>query len=133
MLRIGLFTDTFIPVVDGVGRVSLAYAETLCKMGHQVTVVAPLNDTGYRGGYPFELLDYLGTAVPGNRHRNPDEKSENEERMKMSFHKELRALPRCYRSLIQDLRGHMQHAQSPDILVPLLPLLRPLQSPQRAT
>lgn len=67
MLRIGQFTDTFIPVVDGVGRVSLAYAETLCKMGHQVTVVTPLYDTGYRGGYPFELLDFYGMTVPGNK------------------------------------------------------------------
>lgn len=65
MLRIGQFTDTFLPVVDGVGRVALAYSETLCKMGHQVTVVAPMYDTGYRGGYPFELVDYQASGVPG--------------------------------------------------------------------
>ena len=65
MLRIGQFTDTFIPVVDGVGRVALAYAETLCKMGNQVTVVAPMYDTGYRGGYPFELVDFQGMSLPG--------------------------------------------------------------------
>lgn len=65
MLRIGQFTDTFLPVVDGVGRVALAYAETLCKMGHQVTVVAPMYDTGYRGGYPFELVDFTAKELPG--------------------------------------------------------------------
>ena len=65
MLRIGQFTDTFLPVVDGVGRVALAYSETLCKMGHQVTVVAPMYDTGYRGGYPFELVDFSARKVPG--------------------------------------------------------------------
>ncbi len=65
MLRIGQFTDTFLPVVDGVGRVTMAYAETLCKLGHQVTVVAPMYDTGYRGGYPFELVDFSAAAVPG--------------------------------------------------------------------
>ena len=65
MLRIGQFTDTFLPVVDGVGRVALAYSETLCKMGHQVTVVAPMYDTGYRGGYPFELVDFTARKVPG--------------------------------------------------------------------
>ena len=65
MLRIGQFTDTFLPVVDGVGRVALAYAETLCKMGHQVTVVAPMYDTGYRGGYPFELVDFSAKTLPG--------------------------------------------------------------------
>ena len=64
MLRIGEFTDTFIPVVDGVGRVVQAYANTLARKGHEVTVVAPLYDTGYRGGYPFELVDFKGTNVP---------------------------------------------------------------------
>ena len=65
MLRIGQFTDTFLPVVDGVGRVALAYSETLCRMGHQVTVVSPMYDTGYRGGYPFELVDFQGMSLPG--------------------------------------------------------------------
>ncbi|MBQ8135938.1 MAG: glycosyltransferase [Clostridia bacterium] len=64
MLRIGEFTDTYIPVVDGVGRVVLAYAETLCQKGHQVTVVCPMYNTGYRGGYPFELVDFKGLGVP---------------------------------------------------------------------
>ena len=65
MLRIGQFTDTFLPVVDGVGRVVLAYSETLSKMGHQVTVVAPMYDTGYQGGFPFQLVDFKGRSVPG--------------------------------------------------------------------
>ena len=65
MLRIGQFTDTFLPVVDGVGRVVQAYAETLSSMGHQVTVVAPMYDTGYQGGFPFELVDFTGISVPG--------------------------------------------------------------------
>lgn len=65
MLRIGQFTDTFLPVVDGVGRVVQAYAETLSAMGHQVTVVAPMYDTGFQGGFPFELVDFIGTGVPG--------------------------------------------------------------------
>lgn len=66
MLRIGEFTDTFIPVVDGVGRVVLAYAETLAKMDHHVTVVAPMYDTGYRGGYPFELVDFQSLSLPSS-------------------------------------------------------------------
>lgn len=65
MLRIGQFTDTFLPIVDGVGRVALAYSETLCKLGHQVTVVSPMYDTGYRGGYPFELVDFQAKSLPG--------------------------------------------------------------------
>ena len=65
MLRIGQFTDTFLPIVDGVGRVVHAYAETLSRLGNQVTVVAPMYDTGFQGGFPFQLVDYLGSSVPG--------------------------------------------------------------------
>lgn len=63
-MRIGQFTDTFLPVVDGVGRVAVAYAETLSGMGHQVTVSTPMYDTGFRGGYPYELVDFTGFKVP---------------------------------------------------------------------
>jgi len=65
MLRIGQFTDTFLPIVDGVGRVVQAYSETLAAMGHQVTVVAPMYDTGFQGGFPFQLVEFMGTGVPG--------------------------------------------------------------------
>lgn len=64
MLRIGQFTDTFLPIVDGVGRVALAYAETLAGMGHEVTVSAPMYNTGHRGKYAFELADYTAMRVP---------------------------------------------------------------------
>ena len=63
-MRIAQVTDTFLPVVDGVGRVVVAYAETLSRMDHEVTVVAPLYDTGHRGGFPYELVDYTGFKVP---------------------------------------------------------------------
>ena len=65
MLKIGQFTDTFLPIVDGVGRVVQAYSETLCSLNHQVTVVCPMYDTGFRGGFPFELVEFTGTKVPG--------------------------------------------------------------------
>ncbi len=64
MLRIAQITDTFLPIVDGVGRVAYEYAVNLCQKGHQVTVVAPMYDTGYRGGYPFELVDFTGVKMP---------------------------------------------------------------------
>ena len=67
MLRIGQFTDTFLPIVDGVGRVVYAYSETLTRMGNQVTVVTPMYDTGYQGGFPFQLVDFKGRSVPGLR------------------------------------------------------------------
>ena len=65
MLRIGQFTDTFLPIVDGVGRVVQAYAETLCRLGNQVTVVAPMYDTGFQGGFPYQLVEYVASSVPG--------------------------------------------------------------------
>lgn len=65
MLRIGQFTDTFLPIVDGVGRVVQAYSETLCRLGNQVTVVAPMYDTGFQGGFPYQLVEYVASSVPG--------------------------------------------------------------------
>ena len=66
-MRIGQFTDTFLPVMDGVGRVAVAYAETLARMGHEVSVVCPMYDTGFRGGLPYEIVDFQGFAMPGMR------------------------------------------------------------------
>lgn len=63
-MRIGEFTDTFLPIADGVGRVVHAYATELTRLGHQVTVVAPMYNTGYRGGYPFDLVDFVSMKVP---------------------------------------------------------------------
>ena len=65
LMKIGQFTDTFLPIVDGVGRVVQAYSETLCRMGHQVTVVAPMYDTGFQGGFPYQLVEYVASSVPG--------------------------------------------------------------------
>ncbi|MHC1785607.1 MAG: glycosyltransferase [Christensenellales bacterium] len=64
ILRIGQFTDTFLPIVDGVGRVVHAYATELAALHHEVTVITPLSNTGHRGGLPYELVDYLGYPVP---------------------------------------------------------------------
>lgn len=70
MLRIAQMTDTFLPVVDGVGRVVQAYATELCALGHEVSVVTPLYDTGYRGGLPYEIIDFLAYKVPtANQYR----------------------------------------------------------------
>lgn len=88
MLKIGQFTDTFLPVVDGVGRVALAYAETLCRMGHQVTVVSPMYDTGYRGGYPFELVDFQAMSLPGMRQYKTGEAP-----MDAHYRKRMRMIP----------------------------------------
>ena len=63
-MRIIQFSDSFLPVMDGVGNVVYQYALNLAHKGHECYVVAPQTDTGYRGGYPFELVDYIGVPLP---------------------------------------------------------------------
>lgn len=63
-MRIALFSDSFLPVIDGVGRVVVQYANSLAKRGHEVYVICPQTNTGFRGGLPYELVDYVGTAIP---------------------------------------------------------------------
>lgn len=63
-MKIALFSDTFLPIADGVGRVAYAYAKTLADMGHQVSVSAPMSNFGFRGGLNFDLIEYLSVEVP---------------------------------------------------------------------
>lgn len=88
MLNIGQFSDTFLPIVDGVGRVALAYAETLCKLGHQVTVGCPMYDTGFRGGLPFEIVDYKAAPLPGMK-----QYKQGEAPMDPHYRKRMRMIP----------------------------------------
>ncbi len=64
-MRIGEFTDSFLPITDGVGRVVYNYACSLSKKGHECYVIAPMNQTGFRGGYPFELVEFNSKSLPG--------------------------------------------------------------------
>ena len=63
-LRIGQFSDSFLPIVDGVGRVVYNYCSTLGNKGQEVVAVCPMEDMGYRGNYPFEIIDYYSTTLP---------------------------------------------------------------------
>ncbi len=65
-MKIAQFSDTFLPVVDGVGRVVYSYATNISKKGHECYVITPMANTGYRGGYQFELVDFMGTPFPGS-------------------------------------------------------------------
>ena len=62
-MRIIQFSDSFLPIMDGVGNVVYQYALNLGQKGHESYVVAPQTDTGYRGGYPFEIVDYIGMPL----------------------------------------------------------------------
>lgn len=68
-LKIGQFSDSFLPILDGVGRVVYSYAVGLCKKGHQCYVIAPMSDAGYRGGLPFDLIDYYGVNIPSYQYK----------------------------------------------------------------
>ncbi len=63
-MRIAQCSDSFLPIVDGVGRVAYQYADRLSRSGDECYVVTPLQDTGYRGGYPFEIVDFVSAKVP---------------------------------------------------------------------
>lgn len=57
-MKIAEFSDSFLPIVDGVGRVVANYAAILADKGHDVTVIAPMGCTGFRGRLGYEIVDY---------------------------------------------------------------------------
>ena len=63
-MRIVQFSDSFLPIMDGVGNVVYHYALNLGEKGHDCYVVAPQTNTGFRGRYPFEIVDYIGVPLP---------------------------------------------------------------------
>ena len=64
-MRIGQYSDSFLPVVDGVGRVVVSYAQTMGQMGHEVTVFAPRTDMGDTSAFPYRILTYNTVQMPG--------------------------------------------------------------------
>ena len=62
-MRIVQFSDSFLPIMDGVGNVVYRYALNMGGRGHECYVVAPQTDTGYRGNFPFEIVDYIGVPL----------------------------------------------------------------------
>jgi 1,2-diacylglycerol 3-alpha-glucosyltransferase len=63
-MKIGQFSDSFLPIVDGVGRVVYNYCHTLGSMGYETSAIVPMEDMGYRGNFPFEIIDYYSQTVP---------------------------------------------------------------------
>ena len=63
-MRIALCSDSFLPIVDGVGRVAYQYADRLSRSGDECYVITPLQNTGFRGAYPFEIVDFVSAKVP---------------------------------------------------------------------
>lgn len=48
-MKIGMFTDTFYPCINGVSASSLYYAKELAKMGHHIYIFCP-RYRGRKGG-----------------------------------------------------------------------------------
>ena len=62
-MRVIQFSDSFLPIMDGVGNVVYQYALNIANKGNECYVVAPMTDTGYRGSLPFEIIDYNGIPL----------------------------------------------------------------------
>jgi 1,2-diacylglycerol 3-alpha-glucosyltransferase len=69
IMRIAQFSDSFLPIVDGVGRVVLNYANHIADKGHECYVMAPMTNTGFRGGYKFEMVDYRSMNLRGRQYK----------------------------------------------------------------
>ncbi len=63
-MRVGQFSDTFLPVVDGVGRVVSSYAYEMGRCCEACYVITPLQKALYRGDLPFDILDFRSFPVP---------------------------------------------------------------------
>ena len=64
---IGLFNESFPPLMDGVALTTYNYAYWLHQNGHPVSVVTPL-PTGERFAEPFQVFRYPSFPLPkGNR------------------------------------------------------------------
>ena len=98
-MRIGQFTDSFLPVVDGVGRVVHNYARTLPGKGHECYVIAPMSKVGYLGNSPYELLEFLSVEVPTQK----------------QYSTGIPLLDAHYRERIQRIPLDIVHAHSPFI------------------
>ena len=62
--NVGLFNESFPPVMDGVAVCVQNYAYWMQKKVGGVSVITP-NKTGANyGQYPYEVLDYISVAVP---------------------------------------------------------------------
>ena len=92
---IGQFVDTYPPCVDGVGRVTQSYCETLTAMGHEAWYIAPQAPDA-KADYGFPLLLQHPIKVPG-----------------APFRLGLPGIDLRYRRRLEDIPFDIVHAQSP--------------------
>ena len=96
-MNIGQFSDSFMPIVDGVGRVVFNYASYIGKKGHESYVIAPYGKTGYRGNLGFDIVTYTGAPLPSSP----------------QYKVGIPILDRHYHKRIEEVRLDIVHAHSP--------------------
>lgn len=62
---LGIFNDSFPPILDGVTLTVENYASGLRRLGHNTCVVTPWNPIS--GNYPYEVMRYFSIPI-ANRH-----------------------------------------------------------------
>ena len=65
---IGELTETYPPMLDGVGRVTMAYCQSLEKAGHTAYYIAP-EDAGRTKIDGLNTILYKGIQIPGQNYR----------------------------------------------------------------
>ena len=65
---IGELTETYPPMLDGVGRVTMAYCQSLEKAGHTAYYIAP-EDPGHTKIDGLNTILYKGIHIPGQNYR----------------------------------------------------------------
>jgi len=63
-MKVGQFCDTFLPVVDGVGRVASSYARIMGQRCEACYVITPLNSNLYKGSLPYDIIDFVSMPLP---------------------------------------------------------------------
>lgn len=92
---VGQFVDTYPPCVDGVGRVTQSYCETLTAMGHEAWYIAP-HAPNVAESYTFPVLLQQSVKLPGE-----------------PFRVGLPGIDLRYRRRLEDIPFDIVHAQSP--------------------
>lgn len=95
-MKIGQFSDTFLPVVDGVGRVVSNYARELGELGQDCYVITP-RQKGAEKPPGYTVIDYPSLAMPGLTH----------------YQVGIPALSMSYRRKIDAIDLDIVHAHSP--------------------
>lgn len=96
-MKVRQFSDTFLPVVDGVGRVVSNYAYLMGELCDACYVIAPRQANVAPEGFSFEIVDYRSFPVP----RNPQ------------YRAGIPALDLSYRKRLAEIELDIVHAHSP--------------------